>query len=117
MDFTTSKFLLQFQIHHQSESNEFEIINKIVIICRQVIDYVTKHGTNLMNPLKHNLVMTTFDLFQMTMDDAIECSPDDYQKFLLSWVQAATIISIMWGIGGILDDVSRQKFDQFHRKV
>lgn len=70
-----------------------------------------------MNPLKHNLIQTTLDILQMVIDEAIDTNQTDDQKFLLSWVQAAAMYSISWGIGGILDEPSRQKFDQFHRKV
>lgn len=53
----------------------------------------------------------------MVIDEAIEVNADDYQKFLQSWIQAATMFGIAWGIGGILNDESRKQFDQFHRKV
>lgn len=82
-----------------------------------MINYVTKNCTHLLNPLKYNVIATTLDIFQMVMDDAVEANGDDYQKFLMSWVQAATIFSIVWGVGGILNEVSRNCFDQFHRKV
>lgn len=82
-----------------------------------VIDYVNKHGQNLMNPLQYNLLNTTFNIIQMVMDDVIESNSDDYQKFLISWMQAAMIYGVAWGIGGILNEESRKAFDQFHRKV
>lgn len=53
----------------------------------------------------------------MTIDEAIEINSDDFQKFLFAWLQAAIIIGITWGIGGILDDESRKQFDHFHKKV
>lgn len=53
----------------------------------------------------------------MVIDDAVEINADDYQKFLVTWIQAATMFGIAWGIGGILNDESRKKFDQFHKKV
>lgn len=63
------------------------------------------------------LVNTTLDIFKMVMDDAVELNLDDYQKFLISWIQAAAVYSIVWGIGGLLDKTSREQFDHFHRKV
>lgn len=53
----------------------------------------------------------------MIMNDAVDTNADDYQKFLVSWIQAATVYSIVWGIGGLLDKISRDEFDRFHRKV
>lgn len=61
--------------------------------------------------------MTTLDVFQMTMDEAVEANSEDYQKFLISWIQAAMIYSTAWGVGGLLDNESRDKFDHFHKKV
>lgn len=72
---------------------------------------------HVLNPLKYNLINTTFDLIQMVIDDAVEVNADDYQKFLVTWIQAATMFGIAWGIGGILNDESRKQFDQFHKKV
>lgn len=63
------------------------------------------------------LITTTFDIFEMIMNDAVESNADDYQKFLVSWIQAAAVYGIVWGIGGLLDKASRDKFDIFHRKV
>lgn len=53
----------------------------------------------------------------MVMDEAVEANADDYQKFLVSWIQAAMIYSTAWGVGGLLTIESRDKFDQFHKKV
>lgn len=72
---------------------------------------------HMLAPLECNLAASTFNIFQMVMDDAIEANIDDYQKFLMSWIQAAAIYSVVWGIGGILDEQSRDAFDRFHRKV
>lgn len=82
-----------------------------------VIDYINNHGMNLINPLEYNLLRSTFDIIQMIIDDVIKSNADEHQKYLLSWIQAATMYAIAWGIGGILNDESRKLFDQFHRKV
>lgn len=66
---------------------------------------------------KYNGINTTFDIIQMVVDEAIDANADDYQKFLVSWLQAAIIFGIAWGIGGILSEESRKQFDQFHKKV
>lgn len=53
----------------------------------------------------------------MMIDEAIEINAEDYQKFLVTWIQAAMVFGITWGIGGILCDESRKQFEQFHKKV
>lgn len=78
---------------------------------------MVKYGINLLDPLKYNLMNTTFNIIQMVIDEAVEVNIDDFQKFLVTWLQAATMYGIAWGIGGILNDESRKKFDQFHKKV
>lgn len=82
-----------------------------------VLSYMVKYGKNLLEPRNYNLINTTFNIIQMVIDDAIELNVEDYQKFLVSWMQAATMFGIAWGIGGILNDESRKIFDQFHKKV
>lgn len=56
-------------------------------------------------------------IFEMLLDDAVAESPDDYEKFLISWFQAALIYSVVWGIGGLLNEDSREKFNEVHRSV
>lgn len=92
-------------------------INSEITIQSQVIDYIVEYGENLLEPRKFNLINTTFNIIQMVVDEAVEVNAEDYQKFLVSWMQAATMFGIAWGIGGILNEESRKKFDQFHKKV
>lgn len=61
--------------------------------------------------------MTTFSMFEMIMDDALEENSEDYVKFLFNWYQAAMIMSVVWGLGGLLDINSREAFDVFYREV
>lgn len=82
-----------------------------------MIDFVVKRGVNLIEPLKFNLIKSTLDIIQMVVDDAVEANADEYHKFLVSWIQAATVCGISWGLAGLLNDETRKQFDQFHRKV
>lgn len=75
------------------------------------------HGKNLLESHKYNGINATLDIIQMVIEEAIDANADDYQKFLVSWLQAAIVFGIAWGIGGILSDESRKQFDQFHKKV
>lgn len=59
-----------------------------------------------------NQVVSTLNLFQMFMDDAVE-ENDDYESNAEFWIQAAMMLSIVWGIGGTLDADSLQKFNEF----
>lgn len=83
----------------------------------QIVNYMLKYCENLLEPRKYNLINTTFNLIQIVIDEAIEINAEDYQKFLISWMQAATMFGIAWGIGGILNEESRKRFDLFHKKV
>lgn len=83
----------------------------------QCISFIKRTCTLLIQPGEFNLLMTTFSLFQMLMDDAIEENSDDYAKFLFNWYQAAIIMSVVWGLGGLLDINSRESFDAFYREV
>lgn len=62
-------------------------------------------------------MLTTFDLIDMQLDEAIEENPDDYDKYIESYIQAAILYALVWGIGGVLDINSREKFDAYLRKV
>lgn len=83
----------------------------------QMLTFAMAECKYMLSPLECNLATTTFNIFQMVMDEAIEANADDYQKFLMSWFQAAAIYSVVWGIGGMLDEPSRDAFDRFHRRV
>lgn len=64
-----------------------------------------------------NLVQTTLRLFKVLIDEAVEAHSEDFQKYLTSWLQVTLIYTVVWGIGGILNADSREKFDLFFRDV
>ncbi|KAK9875370.1 hypothetical protein WA026_007765 [Henosepilachna vigintioctopunctata] len=71
------------------------------------------------NPGEICLVKNTMNLLQMYLDDACEKSTrkeEDF-KFLRNWIEATILMSITWGLAGILDADSRQKFDEFLRRM
>lgn len=82
-----------------------------------ILKYLVNYGKNLLETHELNGINTTFDIIGMVLDEAIDANADDYQKFLVSWLQAAIIFGIAWSIGGLLNDESRKRFDQFHKKV
>lgn len=82
-----------------------------------MIQFVKRNCVQLLYPGEFNLLMTTMSIFEMLLDDAVADSPDDYDKFLITWFQAAMIYSVVWGIGGLLNANSRDQFDTMHRSV
>lgn len=111
LDFSAGKLTFPFVFADE------QFLITIFISRRQMLSFVTTECKHILAALECNLAMTTFHIFQMVMDEAIESNADDYQKFLMSWIQAAAIYSVVWGIGGILDEHSIDAFDRFHRKV
>lgn len=83
----------------------------------QCLIFVRKHCVQLLQPGEINIVMTTLSIFEMLIIDAVEEHPDDFGKYLSTWFQAAIIYSVIWGIGGLLDSESRDRFDGFYRTV
>lgn len=79
--------------------------------------FAKRQCSHLLYPGEFNLLMTTMSIFQMLMDDAVEESPEDYDKFLTSWFQAALVYSVVWGIGGLLNADSRVKFNEVYKQV
>lgn len=53
----------------------------------------------------------------MQLFDAQFQSPEDAEKYMTTWIQAATVYALTWGVGGILDTNSREKFDKFVKTV
>ncbi|XP_055844482.1 dynein axonemal heavy chain 12 [Episyrphus balteatus] len=78
--------------------------------------FIRRSCTQLLRPGEFSVLRTTFDLFEMLMQEAIEENPEEYQRYMITYFQASILYSIVWGIGGILDTNSRQLFDQFLRK-
>ena len=83
----------------------------------QVQQFVRRNCSQLLKPGEFSVLRTTFDLFDMLMKEAIEENLEEYQKFLKPWYEASLLFGVSWGIGGILDTASREKFDHFHRQV
>ncbi|KAH8395340.1 hypothetical protein KR222_010165 [Zaprionus bogoriensis] len=79
--------------------------------------FVRRYCTQFIKPGEFNCLMTTFDLIDMLLDEAIEENPEDYDKYLLGYIQAAMLFALVWGVGGVLNTDSREKFDEFLRKI
>lgn len=53
----------------------------------------------------------------MCMHEAIEENLDEYEKYVCMYFQAAFVFALVWGVAGIVDAPSREKFDVFLRSV
>lgn len=101
--------------NHAKTSLNF--INFCPVCHPQMTSFAKRNCVHLLYPGEFNLLMTTMSLFEMLLDDAVAESPEDYEKFLISWFQAAMVYSVVWGIGGLLNAHSRDQFDELHRSV
>ncbi|XP_052747070.1 dynein axonemal heavy chain 12 [Bicyclus anynana] len=82
-------------------------------ICSWLIDpllyYVRKYCVQLVTAGEVNLIISTLRLIQMLMDNAIEGEEDT--KYTRTWILASFMTALVWGIGGILNTDSRERFD------
>lgn len=79
--------------------------------------FLRRSCSQFIKPGEFNALMTTFSIIDMLMDEAIEENPDDYDKYIQNYIQASMLYAITWGLGGVLNTSSREKFDGFLRKV
>lgn len=68
-------------------------------------------------PGETKLLFTTLSITQMLLDDASNDSPEDVDKYAVTWIQAALLFATVWGVGGVLDLNSRKIFDYFVKSV
>lgn len=76
-----------------------------------------KNCIQLLYPGETKLLITTLSLIEMQLVDAYSQSAEDAEKYMITWIQAATVFAQIWGVGGILDTQSRDKFDKFVKTV
>lgn len=90
------------------ENEEF-----IFDMCKWLIDpllyYVRKQCSQLVTAGEINLVISTLRLVEMLMDSGIEGEEDT--KYTRTWFLASFMTALVWGIGGILNTDSRERFD------
>ncbi|KAI4463384.1 dynein heavy chain family protein [Holotrichia oblita] len=81
--------------------------------------FIRKYCKQLCVTGEISLVKSTMVVFEIVMDDAIKDSSkkEEEAKYLLNWIQAAFVYAGVWGLGGILDSESREKFDEFWKEL
>lgn len=81
------------------------------------MSFVKLNCRQLLNSGKFSILRTTFDIFDMLLHEAIEENPEEYDRYLRGYFEAALIYSLCWGIGGILETSDKENFDVFLREV
>lgn len=91
------------------EENEEYIFNMCEWLFDPLVYFIRRNCTQLVTAGEVNLIISTLRLVEMLMDSAVEGEEDT--KFTRTWFLAAFMFSLVWGIGGILNTDSREKFD------
>ncbi|KOC62554.1 Dynein heavy chain 7, axonemal [Habropoda laboriosa] len=93
------------------EENIQELFNWLVDPC---LDFIRKSCHMTINAGQIHQVVSTMKLFEMFMEDAVEDNRKTFDQFILPWLQATMLLSIVWGAAGTLDYHSRIKFNAFY---
>ena len=58
------------------------------------------------------------NLVEMTITDTLaDCKEKDRDKYLRTWLVSSVVFATVWSVGGVLDDASRAKFDEFFKTL
>lgn len=71
-----------------------------------------------MLPVNNCLILqfrSTLYIIEMLLNDASKSNEDC--EHMKSWIQAAFLHSVVWGIAGLLDSDSREAFDDFYKTI
>lgn len=77
------------------------------------LDFVRKKCYVSLEGGQINQVVSTLNLFEIFLNDAVEDN-DDYEENIEFWIQAAMILAMVWGVGGTLNYDSIEKFNDFY---
>ena len=78
------------------------------------LDFVRKQCRLPITAGQINQVMSTLNLVEMYMNDAIEESQKDFDDYIFPWIQASFMMAMVWGVGGALDSDYRDAFNEFY---
>ncbi|XP_026673034.1 dynein heavy chain 7, axonemal [Ceratina calcarata] len=78
------------------------------------LDFIRKSCRVTLTAGQIHQVVSTLNLFEMFIEDAVEQNLQTFDQFLLPWLQATMLMSMVWGAGGTLDYDSRVKFNTFY---
>ncbi|VVD03486.1 unnamed protein product [Leptidea sinapis] len=91
------------------EENEDFIYGLCEWLFDPLIYFVRKNCVQLVTGGEVNLVISSLRLVEMLMENALEGEEDT--KYIRTWVLASFMTAMVWGVGGILNTDSREKFD------
>ncbi|KAK2581073.1 hypothetical protein KPH14_006115 [Odynerus spinipes] len=78
------------------------------------LEFVRKMCYMYLNVGQIHQVVSTMNLIEMFIESAVEENDKTFDQYIVSWLQAAMILSMVWGVGGTLDLDSRMKFNSFY---
>ncbi|XP_053982803.1 dynein axonemal heavy chain 7 [Hylaeus volcanicus] len=93
------------------EENIRELFQWLIDPC---LEFIRKSCRATVTAGQIHQVVSTMSLFQMFMEDAVKENPKTFEQFVLAWLQATMLLSMVWGAGGTLDHSSRAKFNAFY---
>ncbi|XP_017762251.1 PREDICTED: dynein heavy chain 12, axonemal-like [Eufriesea mexicana] len=93
------------------EENMKELFYWLIDPC---LEFIRKTCRTTINAGQIHQVVSTMNIFEMFMEDAVEQNPKTYDQFIIPWLQATMLVSVVWGAAGTLDYVSRVKFNAFY---
>ncbi|XP_075981520.1 dynein heavy chain at 62B [Anticarsia gemmatalis] len=92
------------------EENEEYIYDMCDWLFDPLVYYVRRNCLQLVTAGEVNLVISTLRLVVMLMDDAIEGEEDT--RHTRTWFLASLMTALVWGVGGILNSDSRERYDE-----
>lgn len=79
--------------------------------------FIQKNCRLLCNPGEISLVKSFLQIVEILMNDAFKSVKEEDVKSALVWIHASFVYAGVWGLAGILDAQSREKFDEFYRNL
>ncbi|GBP22696.1 Dynein heavy chain 7, axonemal [Eumeta japonica] len=92
------------------EENEDYIFYLCKWLFESLVYHVKKHCIQLVTAGDVNLIVSTMRIVQMLMEHAVALEEDT--RHSRTWFVASLMTALNWGIGGILNADSREKFDE-----
>ncbi|XP_068982290.1 dynein axonemal heavy chain 7-like isoform X4 [Bombus flavifrons] len=105
-------YFSKHNIYDEHKKILYQLFDWIIEPCLQ---FIQKNCTVTLNVGQLHFVMSTLNLFEMYLRDALTENTEEKGKtsHFLIWAQIALILSIIWGLGGNLDIDSHTKFNSF----
>lgn len=100
-----------------TEGYEENIVELFHWLTEPCLEFIRKSCRALLFVNQIHQVLSTMTLFEILMDDAVEENSKTYDQYVLPWMQASMLLSMVWGAGGTLDYDSRQLFNAFYLKL